>query len=159
MARIRIALGDLTEFTGDAIVNAANNYLVLGSGVSGSIRRKGGPRIQAECTAIGPVKVGQAVLTTAGDLPTRFVIHAAVLGDEPASLNSVGLATASALSLAHSKDIKTLAFPLLGAGVGGLEVGAVAKAMLETIKNAPNTMEVTLYGFTEADAEAIRHAL
>ncbi|AEB12778.1 macro domain-containing protein [Marinithermus hydrothermalis] len=159
MARIKVAQGDITTYEGDAIVNAANNYLKLGAGVAGAIARRGGPSIQAECDRIGRIEVGEAALTGAGNLPVRYVIHAAVLGDQPASLETVRAATRAALELAQRHGIRTLAFPLLGTGVGGLEVEAVARVMLEEIKAAPDTLEVTLYGYTEADAEAIRKAL
>ncbi len=159
MARLRIAEGDLTEFAGDAVVNAANNWLKLGAGVAGAIRRKGGPEIQAECDRIGPIKVGEAVLTTAGRLPAKYVIHAAVMGDEPASYESVRRATESALKLAAEKGLKTIAFPLLGTGVGGLDKERVARIMIEAIKAAPDTLEVTLYGYTPEDAEILRRAL
>src|ERR1700674_4676769 len=75
--RILIIAGDLVEQRVDAIVNAANNELVLGGGVAGAIRSRGGPTIQEECDAHGPVKIGESALTGAGELPTRHVIHAA----------------------------------------------------------------------------------
>jgi O-acetyl-ADP-ribose deacetylase (regulator of RNase III) len=77
MGRIALCEGDITAAEVDAIVNAANSSLVLGAGVAGAIREKGGPSIQAECDAIGPIEVGDAAVTGAGDLPARFVIHAA----------------------------------------------------------------------------------
>ncbi|BAW01650.1 Appr-1-p processing protein [Thermus thermophilus] len=83
MARIRVVQGDITGFQGDAIVNAANNYLKLGAGVAGAILRKGGPSIQEECDRIGKIRVGEAAVTGAGNLPVRYVIHAAVLGTSP----------------------------------------------------------------------------
>ncbi|TBH15336.1 macro domain-containing protein [Thermus thermamylovorans] len=159
MARIRVAEGDITEFQGDAIVNAANNHLKLGAGVAGAILRKGGLSIQEECDRIGPIRVGEAAVTGGGNLGVRYVIHAAVLGDEPASLESVRQATRSALEKAGELGLKTVAFPLLGTGVGGLPVAKVAQAMLEEIKRAPDTLEVTLYGYRKEDAEAIRQAL
>ena len=75
--RIVLMEGDITEQEVDAIVNAANSQLVLGAGVAGAIRDKGGPSIQQECDAIGPIEVGDAAVTGAGDLPARYVIHAA----------------------------------------------------------------------------------
>src|SRR5712692_10593709 len=75
--RILIQQGDLTEMDTDAIVNAANNDLILGGGVAGAIRRKGGEQIQRECNAIGSIPVGYAAITTGGKLKARFVIHAA----------------------------------------------------------------------------------
>src|SRR6266851_2782187 len=75
--RILIQQGDLTEMDTDAIVNAANNDLILGGGVAGAIRRKGGEQIQRECDAIGSIPVGYAAITKGGKLKARFVIHAA----------------------------------------------------------------------------------
>src|SRR5258707_13457900 len=76
-SRVVIQQGDLTEMETDAIVNAANNDLVLGAGVAGAIRRKGGEEIQRECEAIGSIPVGYAAITSGGKLNARFVIHAA----------------------------------------------------------------------------------
>ncbi|MFH1539595.1 MAG: macro domain-containing protein, partial [bacterium] len=74
---IELVQGDITEMETDAIINAANAALVLGGGVAGAIRRKGGPRIQEECDRIGGTFVGGAVITTGGNLKARHVIHAA----------------------------------------------------------------------------------
>ncbi|ADR37416.1 Appr-1-p processing domain protein [Oceanithermus profundus DSM 14977] len=159
MALIRIAKGDITTFEGDAVVNAANDRLILGSGVAGAIRKKGGPEIQEECDRHGPIRVGEAAVTGAGRLPVRYVIHAAVLGSEPASYDSVRRATQAALAKARELGLRTVAFPLLGTGVGGLDAQEVARIMTEEFKNAPDDLEVTLYGYTDADVEAIRRAL
>jgi len=159
VALIRIAKGDITTFEGDAIVNAANDRLILGSGVAGAIRKKGGPEIQEECDRHGPIRVGEAAVTGAGRLPVRYVIHAAVLGSEPASYDSVRRATEAALARARELGLETVAFPLLGTGVGGLDPERVARIMIEEFKNAPDDLEVTLYGYTDADVEAIRRAL
>ncbi len=159
MALVRIAQGDITGFEGDAIVNAANDRLILGSGVAGAIRKKGGPEIQEECNRHGPIRVGEAAVTGAGRLPARYVIHAAVLGAEPASYGTVRRATRAALEEARKLGLQTVAFPLLGTGVGGLDAETVARTMIQEFKNAPDDIEVTLYGYTEADVEAIRRAL
>jgi O-acetyl-ADP-ribose deacetylase (regulator of RNase III) len=79
-ARVVIQQGDLTEMDTDAIVNAANNDLVLGAGVAGAIRRKGGDAIQRECDAIGSIPLGFAAITSGGKLKARYVIHAASMG-------------------------------------------------------------------------------
>lgn len=78
--RIEVVVGDLTAQAVDAIVNAANTELELGAGVAGAIRRKGGPTVQAACRRLGPIPLGEAVVTTAGELPARLVIHAASTG-------------------------------------------------------------------------------
>ena len=87
--QIRISQGDLTESALDAIVNAANNDLMLGAGVAGAIRRKGGPAIQQDCDRIGPIPLGEAALTTGGKLKAKFVIHAASmrLGEQTSEEN------------------------------------------------------------------------
>src|SRR5690348_18158104 len=76
-SKVAIRQGDITEAQVDAIVNAANNDLVLGAGVAGAIRTKGGPSIQAECDKLAPVQLGEASITGGGKLPARYVIHAA----------------------------------------------------------------------------------
>ncbi|MDX2004098.1 MAG: macro domain-containing protein [Meiothermus sp.] len=159
MATIKVAQGDITEFRGDAIVNAANNGLILGSGVAGAIHRKGGPEIQEECRRHGKIRVGQAALTGAGRLPVRYVIHAAAMGDEPATLETVRSSTRDALRLALEKNLKTIAFPLLGTGVARLPLEPVAAAMIEEFNRVGDDLEVTLYGFRADDVAAIGRAL
>jgi len=124
--------GDLTEQAVDAIVNAANSALVLGSGVAGAIRKKGGPTVQAECDRIGPIAVGEAALTGAGDLPARFVIHAAGMPPGGAADEaSVRSAMRAALERAREQGCRTLAVPAIGAGVGALALQRCAEILLE----------------------------
>lgn len=130
--RIVLREGDITEEEVDAIVNAANSALVLGAGVAGAIREKGGPAIQAECDAIGPIAVGDAAVTGAGRLRARFVIHAA--GMPPggsASAESVRSCVRRSLELAAERGCRTLAIPALGAGIGGLSAQRCAEILLE----------------------------
>ena len=105
--RIEIRQGDLTEMDIDAIVNAANNDLQLGGGVAGAIRRKGGPRIQAECDEIGTIPVGGAAITSGGNLKARHVIHAASmqLGGET-SAQSLRSSTAHSLRIAAQNGLQ-----------------------------------------------------
>ncbi len=130
--RIAIVEGDLTEQEVDAIVNAANSALQLGAGVAGAIREKGGPSIQAECDAIGPIEVGGAALTGAGELPARFVIHAASMppGGQ-ASEESVRAAVRRSLELARDQGCRSLALPAVGAGIAGFPLQRCAEVMLE----------------------------
>ena len=118
--RIEILQGDLTEMNTDAIVNAANNDLQLGGGVAGAIRRKGGPKIQAECNEIGTIPIGGAAITTGGDLKARYVIHAASmeLGGRTDAL-TLRSSTAHSLRIAAQKKLKTIAFPAVGTGIAG----------------------------------------
>lgn len=135
MTRIVLREGDITDEEVDAIVNAANSALVLGSGVAGAIREKGGPTIQAECDARGPIEVGEAAITTAGDLSARFVIHAA--GMAPGGqVNEENLRSTlmASLSLAEENACRSIAFPAIGAGVGGLSLQVCAEASLECVR-------------------------
>jgi O-acetyl-ADP-ribose deacetylase (regulator of RNase III) len=131
MSSIRLEEGDLTLVDADAIVNAANTRLVLGSGVAGAIRERGGPSIQRECDEIGPVGLGAAAITGGGDLAARHVVHAAVM--EPggsATEASIRAATRSALELARDRGLRSIAFPALGTGVGGFSLQRCAEVML-----------------------------
>ena len=133
--RITLVEGDITAQAVDAIVNAANNDLVLGSGVAGAIRANGGPSIQEACDAHGPIAVGEAAITTAGDLPARFVIHAAgmALGGA-ASEASVRASLGHALRLASENGCRSVAVPAIGAGVGGLGLQRCAEVSLEVAR-------------------------
>ena len=132
MTRIRVEEGDLTRLEVDAIVNAANTRLLLGSGVAGAIREAGGAEIQRECDAHGPVPLGGAALTTAGELPARCVIHAAgmELGQAPTE-QSLRDCTRETLELARQHGLRSIAFPAIGTGVGGFPMQRCAEIMLE----------------------------
>jgi len=130
--RITIVEGDLTAQQVDAIVNAANSALVLGAGVAGAIRARGGPAIQAECDAVGPIAVGDAALTGAGALPARFVIHAASMPPGgKASEESVRSSLRRALELASREGLRTIAVPAIGAGIAGFPLQRCAEVLLE----------------------------
>jgi len=128
---LELVEGDITEMDTDAIVNAANSQLVLGGGVAGAIRRKGGPAIQAECDRIGGTSVGGAVITTGGKLKARHVIHAVGPrmgeGDEDRKLRD---AAVNSLRLADQHGLKSLAFPAISTGIFGFPVGRCAEIML-----------------------------
>ena len=130
--RIVILEGDITEQDVDAIVNAANSELRLGAGVAGAIREKGGPTIQQECDAHAPIAVGEAALTGGGNLPARFVIHAASMspgGDS--SEDSIRSSVRRSLELAGERQCSTIAIPAIGAGIGGFSVQRCAEILLE----------------------------
>jgi len=131
--KIVIQQGDITEMDTDAIVNAANNDLVLGSGVAGAIHRKGGEAIQQECDAIGSIPVGYAAITGGGKLKARYVIHAASmgLGGARTTAKSLQTSTAHALRLAAERGLKSIAFPAVGTGVSGFPVEECAEIMLD----------------------------
>lgn len=128
-----IQKGDITEMAVDAIVNAANNDLLLGAGVAGAIARKGGESIQEECKAIGSIPVGFAAITGAGNLKAKYVIHAASmgLGGVRTTAKSLKTSTAHSLRLAAERGLKTIAFPAIGTGVSGFPMQECAEIMLE----------------------------
>ena len=132
--KIIIMQGDITDIEVDAIVNAANTRLLLGSGVAGAIRRKGGDSIQNECDKIGSIPLGEAVVTGAGKLKAKFVIHAAGMhlgggvSEEP-----LREATKNSLLRADEKGVKTVALPAIGTGVGGFPLNRCAQVMIDIV--------------------------
>jgi O-acetyl-ADP-ribose deacetylase (regulator of RNase III) len=120
---IELIIGDITDLKVDAVVNAANENLILGGGVAGAIRIKGGESIQEECNKIGGTSVGGAVITTGGNLPATFVIHAVGPrmgeGNEDQKLKE---ATLNSLKLAGEKELRSLAFPAISTGIFGFPI-------------------------------------
>jgi O-acetyl-ADP-ribose deacetylase (regulator of RNase III) len=132
MGRIVLLEGDITDIEADAVVNAANSALILGAGVAGAIAEKGGPSIQAECDAIGPIEVGEAVVTGAGNLSARHLIHAAGMPPGGAATEeSIRACVRRSLELAREKSCRTIAIPAIGAGIGGLSEQRCAEILLE----------------------------
>ncbi len=135
MNRITLLEGDISSQEVDALINAANASLVLGSGVAGAIRERGGPSIQAQCDANGPIEVGRAAVTGGGDLPASQVIHAAVMEiGGVASEEAVRASLSHALDLACELGCRTLACPALGTGVGGLAMQRCAEISFEQVE-------------------------
>ncbi len=129
-----IERGDLTEWEVDAVVNAANSHLWMGAGVASAIKRKGGVIIEEEAVRQGPIEVGEAVITTAGNLPATHVIHAAAMGqDLKTDAQKIAQATRSSLALADKHKLTSVAFPALGTGVGGFPPAQAAEAMLSAV--------------------------
>ena len=155
--RIEVRQGDLTEMDTDAIVNAANNELQLGGGVAGDIRRKGGPRIQAECDEIGAIPVGGAAITSGGNLKARYVIHAASMQlGGPTSAQSLRSSTAHARRIAAQKGLKTIAFPAVGTGIAGFPLRECAEIMLrETAKHFERPTSIEKVSFVLFDKDAL----
>jgi len=134
-SEIELIQGDITESDTDAIVNAANDQLILGAGVAGAIRSKGGPSIQEECNAIGYCPVGGAVITGGGNLKARHIIHAVGPrqgeGDEETKLKN---ATLNSLKVANQNNCKSITFPAISTGIFGFPLDACARIMLTTAK-------------------------
>jgi O-acetyl-ADP-ribose deacetylase (regulator of RNase III) len=132
---VAILEGDITSRDVDAIVNAANNKLWMGSGVAGAIKARGGEEIEREAMKQGPVSPGQCVMTSGGVLPARHVIHAAVMGqDLRTDAALIRMATTSALMLAAANGLESIAFPALGTGVGGVPIADCARVMLDAVR-------------------------
>jgi O-acetyl-ADP-ribose deacetylase (regulator of RNase III) len=135
MARIELAEGDITDLDVDAVVNAANSALQLGSGVAGAIRAKGGPAIQAECDRIGHCPVGGAVVTGGGNLKARHVIHAVgPLGSDPDADDKLASACREALSRAEELGLSSVALPALSTGVFGFPLPRAAEILTATAR-------------------------
>lgn len=133
---VRVVEGDITELGVDAIVNPANSLMVMGGGVAGAIKRRGGSEIEEEARRYAPMPVGEAVATSAGRLKARYVIHAPTM-ERPAmkiGIENVEKATRAALLLAERLGVASIAFPGMGTGVGGVPYYDSAKKMLEVIK-------------------------
>lgn len=157
--------GDITRLDVDAITNAANDHLWMGAGVAGAIKRAGGAAIEREAVALGPIPVGSAVVTGAGDLRARHVVHAAVMGqDLRTDLPTVAATTRSVLELAAGMRLGSLAMPLLGTGVGGLSLEDVASTMARQVAahaslGSGSPSRVLLVGYDDPAADAARGAV
>jgi O-acetyl-ADP-ribose deacetylase (regulator of RNase III) len=132
---ISLVRGDIAAQDTDAIVNAANNALWMGAGVAGAIKGAGGQEIEREAVAKGPIVIGEAAVTGAGRLKARYVIHAAVMGqDLRTDADKIRHATENSLRRADELGLKSIAFPALGTGVGGFPLDECARVMLEVVR-------------------------
>jgi O-acetyl-ADP-ribose deacetylase (regulator of RNase III) len=162
--KISVRQGDITDSTADAIVNAANNHLWMGSGVAGAIKRKGGDSIEKEAVSKGPIPVGEAVATKAGSLSSKYVIHAAAMGqDLLTDERKIADATGNALMRAEELNLNSIDFPALGTGVGGFPAAEAAKIMIETAKRflaaSKSVIEVGFVLFDTGSYEAFKAEL
>ncbi len=163
-ATVRILQVDITTLDVDAIVNAANTELWMGGGVAGSIKRRGGDSIEQEAVAQGPIEIGETVITRAGALPARAVIHAATMGPD-LTTNELAIrhATRSALGAAAERQWTSIALPALGTGVGGFPLDRAAGVMVEELiahlRGGSALREVILAVWGGAAEAAFRSAL
>ncbi len=135
--KITIKQGDITELEVDAIINAANSYGYMGGGVAGAIKKIGGQEIETEAVSKAPIPIGFAVITASGQLKCKHVIHSPTM-EQPASLidaNNVKEATRAALECADENNLRRIAIPGLGTGVGGIPKNKAAQTMINTIIN------------------------
>jgi O-acetyl-ADP-ribose deacetylase (regulator of RNase III) len=134
MARVEVLEADITQLEVDAIANAANTMLKHGGGVAGAISRAGGPAVQQESDRAAPIGLGDAVETTAGELPSKWVIHAATMElGGPTSAEIIRKATAATLLKADELGAQSLALVAFGTGVGGFPIDAAAAIEVEEV--------------------------
>jgi O-acetyl-ADP-ribose deacetylase (regulator of RNase III) len=162
---LEITDGDIAAEQSDAVVNAANNHFWMGGGVAGALKARGGASIEAEAMALGPVQPGDCVITSAGRLAARHVIHAAVMGqDLQTSAEIIDRATRNALALADDRGLTSMSLPAFGTGVGGFPIDECARIMIDEIREfAPSArslrlVRLVLFGRRAYDAFAARGA-
>ena len=133
---ITVAQGDIAQSQAEAIVNPANSRLIMGGGVAGAIKRIGGPAIEKEALQKAPIRVGEAIATSAGKIRARYVIHAPTMSLPAMStdLESVEKATSAALRVARNLELSSIAVPGMGTGVGGVPVDEAARTMVGAIR-------------------------
>jgi O-acetyl-ADP-ribose deacetylase len=135
MATIEVRQGDITKLEVDAIANAANTELIHGGGVAGAIARAGGRAVEEESDRKSPIGLGEAVETTAGDMPSKWVIHAATMElGGPTSAAIIRDATASTLRKADELGARSLALVAFGTGVGGFPLEEAARIEIEEVR-------------------------
>jgi O-acetyl-ADP-ribose deacetylase len=156
LTELEVVDGDITALEVDAIANAANNRLWMGSGVAGAIKRAGGEEIEREAIALGPIEVGDTVATGAGRLPARWVIHGAVMGqDLRTDADLVRRTTESCLRVADELGARSLALPAFGTGVGGFPLDECAWIMVDTVRAfEPSSLARVVFAVFGVDAKA-----
>jgi O-acetyl-ADP-ribose deacetylase len=156
LIELEIVEGDITALEVDAIANAANNHLWMGAGVAGAIKRAGGEEIEHEAVQLGPIEVGDAVATSAGRLPARWVIHGAVMGqDLQTNANLVRRTTQSCLRVADELGAQSIALPAFGTGVGGFPLEECARVMVDAARShEPRSLKRVVFALFGADAKA-----
>ena len=162
--RIEVREADVTGLEVDAIANAANTQLLHGGGVAGAIVRAGGQSIQDESLRLAPIGLGEAVATGAGELPARWVIHAATMElGGPTGADVIRRATAGTLTLADELGARSLALVAFGTGVGGFPVAEAAAIEVEEVRrhdDAGSALELVLFAVRGAEArEAFERAI
>ena len=161
MAELEVMAADVTQLEVDAIANAANTMLLHGGGVAGAISRAGGPEVQRESDARAPIGLGGAVETTAGDMPARWVIHAATMEPGgPTSSAIIEQATRSTLAKAEELGARSLALVAFGTGVGGFPIDEAARIMVGAARDHSGDLERIVFAVHGDEAErAFRDAL
>jgi O-acetyl-ADP-ribose deacetylase len=156
LTELEVVQGDITALEVDAIANAANNHLWMGAGVAGAIKRAGGEEIERGAVRLGPIDVGDAVATSAGRLPTRWVIHGAVMGqDLQTNADLVRRTSERCLRVADELGAESLALPAFGTGVGGFPLEECARIMVEAARSHESrSLKRVVFAVFGADAKA-----
>jgi len=158
MAQIEVLDTDITKLEVDAIANAANTRLIHGGGVAGAIARAGGPAVQRESERRAPIGLGEAVQTTAGEMPSKWVIHAATMKlGGPTSAEIIRRATASTLRKADELGARSLALVAFGTGVGGFPLDEAARIEVEEVRShldAGSGLERVVFAVRGEDARS-----
>jgi O-acetyl-ADP-ribose deacetylase len=154
VAELEVLQADVTRLEVDAIANAANTDLRHGGGVAGAISRAGGPEVQRESDTKAPIALGEAVETTAGDMPSRWVIHAATMElGGPTSAEIIARATRSTLAKAEELDCRSLALVAFGTGVGGFALEEAARLMVGAAREHEGRLERIVFAVHGDEAE------
>jgi O-acetyl-ADP-ribose deacetylase len=161
VAELQVLAADVTTLDVDAIANAANTQLRHGGGVAGAISRAGGPAVQRESDAKAPIGLGEAVETTAGDMPCRWVIHAATMElGGPTGPEIIESATRATLEKAEELGARSLALVAFGTGVGGFPIEDAARIMVGAAREHTGQLERIVFAVHGEEAErAFREAL
>jgi O-acetyl-ADP-ribose deacetylase len=156
VVELEVVEGDITALEVDAIANAANNHLWMGSGVAGAIKRAGGEELEREAVSKGPIEVGDAVATSGGNLTARWVIHGAVMGqDLRTNAELVRRTTESCLRVADELGAGSFALPAFGTGVGGFPLEECARIMVAAVRGyEPRALKRVVFAVFGADAKA-----
>jgi len=159
--KLEVIAADVTRLDVDAIANAANTQLMHGGGVAGAISRAGGPEVQRESDEKAPIELGEAVATTAGEMPARWVIHAATMElGGPTSGPIIEQATRSTLAVAEELGCRSLALVAFGTGVGGFPLDEAARLMVDAARAHEGSLETVVFAVHGSEAEqAFRAAL
>ncbi len=147
MVQLQVVQADVTKLEVDAIANAANTQLRHGGGVAAAISRAGGPDVQRESSAKAPIGLGEAIETTAGEMPARYVIHAATMEPGgPTSAEIIARATRSTLRRADELGCRSLALVAFGTGVGGFPLDEAARLMVDAVReHHPASLERVVF--------------
>lgn len=150
---LRVFEGNIATLRDDVVVNAANDQLWMGAGVAGALKRAAGDGIEREAMAKGPIAIGSAIYTSGWSLPCRWVVHAAVMGqDLETSSTIIGQATGASLAVAERLGATSIAFPAFGTGVGGFDLDECARIMVNVVAEHDGSIARAVFAAFDARA-------